>query len=651
MRKLWALLPILLLALAAPAQSKLARGSASGTLSTYLCDHVACNVAPSMTHVLVHGYAGGLFQLYNGTTTLDVGSTNDVVDTSGIAAFCAGASDCTVHGVYDQVRGVLIPSPPSKVSGAMPAECTSTYACGCPFFFDPETGLPELVTSYPCEYDVSYSSLAPGPLSVVVNGKDYQNGEFGVGHSPATTPLVNGTDFLTYNWFGNIGAFPGAPWTFGYVNCSGSGVHCLGIDEETSAENYDVSVEPGGIGGAYGGAGLGGDSLQMITWDNSTHVKAYVNSSTALFDDSPPATVQSSVDPQPLIPGNHVKIACGGDCSQSQLIFRDGLISNALWGSAEFSAIQTHFNTFYAQHTTPAVCRGVTDMAELAPGSITGFNSQYPWYYAPMIGQVGYSLAQIRAGYYGPIADLNDGSTTHTYSGAQSVGSPGCGLDPAAATFCAGGCTVVKLYNQGTWSGSKRSNVHDTNLDITFASGHRPTATFAGLNSLPVMTFGGSAYGCSSAPTNAEQPLSFGVLAIAKRTSGSSTSRAFYATIGSHQLEAGFSTSGNAYFTNGVTLTEAATENTWHVLYQEEQGIGNWLPYVAGVVGTGTGSGDTGSVTGPFCIGANGSGTSPLTGVVAEVDLLATTANNAAGYASIAAAVYTQAQVTWGSLP
>src|ERR1019366_5699772 len=89
------------------------------------CDQVSCDEAYSVTRSLKASYSGPLFQLWNGSTTLDIGQTNHIADMTTWSAFCSGVqSNCKVSKIYAQIHtgpNDLIPSiytyyPPSTCS-------------------------------------------------------------------------------------------------------------------------------------------------------------------------------------------------------------------------------------------------------------------------------------------------------------------------------------------------------------------------------------------------------------------------------------------------------------------------------------------------------------------------------------------------------
>ena len=610
-----------------------------------------CAAAYSVTRSMRSAYAGSLFQLSNGSSTLDVGQVGHVADLSGIPAFCAGKT-CVYSKIYDQ-SGNGADLLPATTGTAAPSTCTTGNAsglnCASAYWLDGNTGLPIVQTTYPSEYDVAATAITGGanPVSVFFYGRNESwPGIFGIGHAPGAA-LTNGTDFIATVYASNVWAT--APTN--YITCSGATVACLAVDEETSVEPFDATNKPGAIGATYS-TGSNGDINVLITYDGSSTVKGYANSGTALFTDSPPSSFQ--YDSSNLAPGNHVKLGCGGDCTNGEVIFREGFVTNSTLSSADYASIASNVSAFYSAHTTAPSCAGMGDI---------GYNMQTATFptnyrsYSPFGSNfLSWSLALTKAGYYGPIADLYNGTTTQTFYSAQAAGATGCGIDPAAVTFCSPSCTVAKLYNQGSVSFAEFGNVHDDNLDLVFSSGQRPAVTFSGLNGLATMNFTGGQYGCTA---NAAINWAgyFAISAVARRT-GSFTSYQNVLHFGvdgtTNETQLGYNNTANnifEYYFSNLNVT-AATDSHWHHLYVESQGSTK-APFVDGVAGTTFANSNNQIDSGhPFCIGAKSGGTQALTGDIAEIDVLNIQSFAAsAGYVSQASNAFAKMQSLWGTLP
>ncbi len=215
-------------------------GGSSGAPPSYLgpCDVIrgGCAEAYSMTRAMSASYAGPLFQLVrlSDNTTLDIGQTNYLVDTSDVSAFCNGTY-CLYSKIYAQVNGNdLIPTTSAnKAGGTRPAYCTTGNACAALFWIDPTTGLPAIRTAYPTEYvhEPSSTGITGGTnaLSVMMDvrneGFSTCCGAFGISHS-SLLPDTPGTMMTIWLDYGNsVNTF---------MECSTSTTLCMGIDEESA---------------------------------------------------------------------------------------------------------------------------------------------------------------------------------------------------------------------------------------------------------------------------------------------------------------------------------------------------------------------------------------------------------------------------------
>lgn len=614
-----------------------------------------CAAAISVTRDMT-GSATNAFRMYNGSSTLDVGFTNHVVNLSGIAAFCAGVEDCKMVP-YEQISGSLIPAvtgPP--VNGHAPSQCISGQNCAADYFLDPETGLPILITTFPSEYDLLDTNITGGSAASSVwsyGRNEGAPGEFGIGHTPTQSPLINGTDFLNLLYYGP--SFD----LMGYIRCAAANNFCFASDEETSVEPFTSSCTggtcpPNGIGATYSATGVQGDTFSLLTYAGSNGaVKGYTNNATPLWSEAQPSSV--SYNSSSLSPGQHLKIGCGGDCTQSNIIIREGIVANGQMSAADYTALQTNASNFYAAHTTPAACHGGADLDYyfLASGDRP---SSFETYYPPGSGLLAYALAQVRASYFGPLATLKRASdnTSQTFSSALAAGSVGCGLDPAAATFCnATTCTVTKLFNQGTFATTtpKLGNAHDTALDATCTS---VGVTFNSLNGLPTMNFAGVAF-CTVTPSNPSTAY-VGLAAVARRTGNTG---AFQSVIdtglgGSTEQQVGFNNSANNVFyfaTTGAVTTQAATDNHWHDMYMENAAGAHESPFTDNSAASTVASTVTGLTTSPTTFGGKSASSQNLTGDIAEIDVISVTSAASANYSSHANVMFSAHEGIWGTLP
>ncbi len=114
-----------------PAAGTAGTGSVPGTPAALPCEVLGnagheCVSAHSTVRVIAKGYTDPLYQVDNGSSTLDIGSVDGYADAAAQDAFCAGG--CTISIIYDQSgRGNhLTPAPPgsAKPTPADPANAS-----------------------------------------------------------------------------------------------------------------------------------------------------------------------------------------------------------------------------------------------------------------------------------------------------------------------------------------------------------------------------------------------------------------------------------------------------------------------------------------------------------------------------------------------
>ncbi len=305
-----------------------------GLAATPPCDIVTCAEAYSVTRAMTAGYSGALFQLYNGSTTLDIGQVNGKVDMTTWSTFCSGvASNCVYAKFYAQIQGHANDLVPSVVSAPFGPDCSggTIYKCAAPFTIEAATGLPAISTTTAQEYNIGGSDTAatgiPGgnaSVTVLYNGKSVQTGSccgmFGISHKYNAAD-TQGTDFLIDLSWG----------TSSLTVCGSASSFCLAIDEEGQPGPPDQAD--------YGTAVI--NLLAVVTFDQSANrVTGAVNNRT-VFNNSPPANAT-------LTPGNFIHLGGGGDLSQPAPVFmREGLIMNSAMSSVDKTANFTSARTFY----------------------------------------------------------------------------------------------------------------------------------------------------------------------------------------------------------------------------------------------------------------------------------------------------------------
>ena len=341
--------------------SAIAGWPASGRSQSYQgpCDVVTCAEAWSMTRAMTKNYNGPLFQLFNGTTTLDIGQINHVVDMSTWSAFCGGVqSNCKVGKIYAHIQtppnNILVPS---TVAGAVGGVCTGggNYFCAAPFTIEAATGLPILTTLG--SGGTNGTTLIP-PSSMYYNG----NGVYGADDS-LMVGVTGGTASMSVVMSTKPTLFPNCCLSFGpshkYNICCTGGTEfgigvgfgvfngqygcannyntfCLGISEENSYPPCTNAPLAGN------GADMGHDFQNSIigaTYDSgSTFVSGYVNG--VLL------TNHASNCPQNVPVYNH--LGAGGDLSVSPTFFREGFVTNTAMSAANHLAAYKNMAAFYS---------------------------------------------------------------------------------------------------------------------------------------------------------------------------------------------------------------------------------------------------------------------------------------------------------------
>ena len=267
-----------------------------GKYSSLPCDPVICAEAYSVTRTMTTNYAGPLFQLYNGSTTLDIGQINGAVDLSTWSAFCSGqVVNCKYSKFYGQINGNHLV--PAVFAAPYGPNCTGSpvYKCGAPFSIEVATGLPIISTGASQEYTLASDANATGvngpgsDLSIVYNGRSVYLaggmccGPFGIGH-PYNGADVKGTDFFISVAYGQ--------WDTVGNQCQTVSTYCIGIDEESEGDWID-----------YGSSII--NLVAIITYNQSANkVTANLNG-TDVINKTPVATFSNT--------GNTIHQPAGGD--------------------------------------------------------------------------------------------------------------------------------------------------------------------------------------------------------------------------------------------------------------------------------------------------------------------------------------------------
>jgi Alpha-L-arabinofuranosidase B, catalytic len=306
------------------------------TFVTGVCDVIGtgCAEAWDVTHAAKASYSGPLFQLWNGTTTLDIGQTGHVVDLTTWSSFCSGvASNCKVSKIYAQIQGSandLIPMN-FAVSGL---DCTVGTAgvngCAVPFTIEPATGLPVLKLRVGKEYTLASDAALTGvnggssAVSVVLNTKPLLDstmccGSFGLDHQH-TAPNTAGTNF-------SIGINYGSSMYAGF--CTTATSLCTTVDMEGATWQPFADYSTFFISNSmvlYASYNPTGTAATTYT---NNHAVASTSGSGANF-------------------GLSEHLGGGGDGTQpANLDFRGGMITNTVLSSGDRAAIQSTTAAFF----------------------------------------------------------------------------------------------------------------------------------------------------------------------------------------------------------------------------------------------------------------------------------------------------------------
>lgn len=318
------------------------KGQASTPAATFAgpCDLTTCAETYSVDRAMKNSYSGPLFQLYNGTTTMDVGQTTSrAADITGVSTFCGGVpGTCVYAKVYGQIQGHNNDLVPSTINAPNGPNCSTggTYQCAAPYAIEAATGLPILNTTYPQEYALLNDQGATGitgtgssSSSIFYNGtfvtnNQYCCGVFGISHQ-STAGNTTGTDFILLAGFGNSG--------FADCCCLTPTTYCFGIDEEGAGDSVDVGTTKISL-------------AAFVTYDKASNAVAGTLNGRSVFSASPPNATLNS--------GTSVHLGGGGDLSgPAPVTFREGFIANSVVSGTQQSDILNNTTAFFSQVSYP----------------------------------------------------------------------------------------------------------------------------------------------------------------------------------------------------------------------------------------------------------------------------------------------------------
>ncbi len=664
-------------------------GRQSGTMTAYQgpCDVTAggvgaCTEAWSITRAMTSNYSGPLFQLIRSSdlTTLDIPQTaQHTANLSGVYAFCAATpTQCWYSKIYAQIHtssnNTLVIRQEPVNGGNVICPTSVSVICAAPFWIDWFTGTPILSTINWGSYQTvgTLTGFVDGTSDATIPGTTIFVGrnEEGEGTSGNFGVQANHLENTGASNFGNINI---VGVTYGQqntaVNCGTATTHCMFIDENGGGwDQADMTTANGRMVIESKIAANGYPNYTLSQIYNGTILTA-----------APPTQGITATGPG-ILRHSVWYGAASAQYDSSMSLGQEMMYFGRTLSSGDDSAIYNNVTSFYAAQT-PATCRGPADYNYFLPYKQVEYST------GPLSASRGaWALYQMGAAQTAPIADLRDivTNTVHTYGPSSS----GCGLNPAAATFCAtNGCAVAKLYNQAWWSTQTAGNIHDTVLDMSAASNAaQPTVTFNSLNGRPTMHFSGSQKLCTgpwgTGPSDGsgfgglwERPWSLS--AVARRTGSTSTQQAVmsqssanggaaipgWAFLGFNSVSGGEIAAIGGISGGTTTTATGITENHWHSLGIDQPSTPEANTAVSGslwadgsAVATKTqpnydinGPQTSPAVNAYICIGDDQGGGYAFTGDIAEASIPSGTKPSPA--TTPQTALFAAQERVWGTLP
>jgi hypothetical protein len=295
---------------------------------------------------LTVNYSGALFQLYNGSATLNIAQTGSgVADMTTWSAFCSGVqSNCKISKIYAQIQGHSNDLVPINVNGANFGNCTtSTNVCAAPFEIESTTSLPVLDATQAgpptIEYfigpnDAASIGINAGlfPVTVVFNGQFFNTGLAGCCGSWGLAHLwnggnVEGTDFLVLSIVGTTDGFAISG------NCVSGTVACFGAEQEQVSDGGAISPTPANV------LGFIDNDIQNFCTDadyNGHHLYTH-------------CPADSQIPPSFIInPDIHIHLGGGGDLSKTPTVWREGYFYNLILSPNQRATILGNTTNFFS---------------------------------------------------------------------------------------------------------------------------------------------------------------------------------------------------------------------------------------------------------------------------------------------------------------
>jgi hypothetical protein len=356
----------LLLVLCAFSPHRFAGGSTT-TAYQGVCDVIVggCAVAYDVDRSPTSAYSGPLFQLWNGSSTLNVGqTTNHTVNLSTYAAFCGGSmtpathsgiavlvsSTCSYAGLYDAIQGSANTLIPITINTQYGPNCTGggPYLCAAQFEIEVATGLPVFDTAvannngFFGDYYIAGDANAVGvnggtsPVSLLDNREALPlqtccSGGLMLSHlNSLDDDPADLYDFGPGIWYGTL---------VSSNNCGTPTTYCLamngGVTPPPPQDDYSTTQE---------------NVVEAAAWDTAAGGKpihAYISGSYFKDYDSDGHTTTDTA----------IHLGGGGDLSQpSSVFFREGLITNTTMTATDMTNVQINTAAFFSTLTFPPPC-------------------------------------------------------------------------------------------------------------------------------------------------------------------------------------------------------------------------------------------------------------------------------------------------------
>lgn len=326
------------------------------------CDLVTCSEAYSLVRAMRVGYTGPLFQLSNGTTTLDVGQVNHIVDLSTWSAFCGGVqSNCKYAKIYAQIQGHvndlraatlvtnMTPLGPSGVT----CVTADPYVCAAKFQIEVASGYPVATLGIGVSPDLGEYVI--GTTDVPITGVNPAGGsmtEWGNMQTLNTGPdgvfTCCGFWGLTHVWNATAGNYNYSDYTtwlaFGTGAYCTANHWCFTADLEQYSASYGLTLKSTG-------PNINLNFITMLNHDQPTNTMCgTINGKPGLATDgTTPCPLASPVGfPSATWPIAYLHLGGGGDLTQpAPVVWREGLLMNTAMSLTDEARVRNATKQFF----------------------------------------------------------------------------------------------------------------------------------------------------------------------------------------------------------------------------------------------------------------------------------------------------------------